>query len=71
MNLRKVNKVGNKKLKPCPFCGGNAVFVEEYFEEPISIQCTECCAEMRYDCDECTAESLIDQWNRRDGKEHE
>ena len=59
------------KLKPCPFCGGNAVFIEEYFEEPMRIQCTECYAEMCDEDSDCTAESLIDQWNRRDGKEHE
>ena len=57
--------MGNKKLKPCPFCGSDAVFIDEYFEEPMRIQCTECCAEMRAEFDECTGEGLIEQWNRR------
>lgn len=62
--------MGNK-LKPCPFCGSDAVFIDEYFEETMSIQCTECYAGMRDESGDITKESIIEQWNRRDGEGYE
>ena len=59
------------ELKPCPFCGGKAEFIDEYFEEPMSIKCTECYAEMCDESSDITKENLIEQWNRRDGEEYE
>lgn len=59
------------KLRACPFCGSKAVFIDEYFEEPAKIQCTECCAEMCDESGDSTKENLIEQWNRRDGEGYE
>lgn len=56
--------MGNKKLKPCPFCGSNAVFIDEYFEEPMSIKCTECYADMVDGLDK-GKEALVELWNTR------
>ena len=58
-------------LKPCPFCGGEAVFAlgEEYRrecgQENDWIICSSCCAESGYfDSPEKAAEA----WNRRVGE---
>lgn len=49
------------KLKPCPFCGGEAAIEGiQYF----IVKCTECGAETRGDKPKARA---IAQWNRRVG----
>ena len=56
------------KLKPCPFCGGEAVIVNIDFYIDNSggtygIRCTKCraCSSMRCDSEE----KAIEAWNRR------
>lgn len=55
-----------KRLKPCPFCGGEAkldVHVFGKLGNTFGIRCTECQAQTRgfYD----TADEATEAWNRR------
>lgn len=64
-----------KKLKPCPFCGGEAEYKErgnEYIGiKETSIMCTECATRqihkwLKYKFDfEFVRTKTIDEWNRR------
>ena len=59
-------------LKPCPFCGGEALF-EPYKARKgyeASIQCTQCLCGMStitYDTEEEAEKAVTDAWNRRYG----
>ena len=56
------------KLRVCPFCGGEAEFVEEdndWFDLPMVIQCVECDACMPAIYPE-GKEDIIRKWNTRD-----
>ena len=57
----------SKKLKPCPFCGGepgitcflnNALIVREVY-----IYCPQCGTSIQYDF--CSQDEAIEHWNRR------
>jgi len=48
-------------LKPCPFCGGEAVLHDECY--PDYVQCTQCGAEVRGVCFGLDAADV--KWNRR------
>lgn len=53
------------ELKPCPFCGGTNVVVDEFWErydEPYFIACNECGASGPYTHKK---EEAIELWNRR------
>lgn len=55
----------NKKLLPCPFCGGMAVIVQKNFTFEIkrsSVICGQCCCATAWELDETDA---IFKWNRR------
>lgn len=69
------------KLKPCPFCGGEAKLKDslEYFacdnswERWFFVTCRNCYAESRK-CIECeplgyAEKCVIEAWNRRDGEQ--
>lgn len=52
----------NDKLKPCPFCGGEAKFFEDKYYQIYSVTCTECDAGTNaYGIEQ----DAIDAWNRR------
>lgn len=54
------------KLKPCPFCGGEAHFDKAYsYFRDIVIYCEEC--DMVFTLDDCTTtqKEILDAWNRR------
>lgn len=57
-----------KKLKPCPFCGGEATIwsgpiEDDYFNTYYDVYCTECnCMTPKFH----TEESAIQFWNRRE-----
>ena len=65
------------KLKPCPFCGGEALLnefpVRKGYE--ASIQCDGGCycfalmTTITYDFPDQAREAVIAAWNRRDGEE--
>ena len=49
-----------ENLKPCPFCGGEADYYENYYHG-CNIYCQKCGAEF-----ECDSEAeAIEAWNRR------
>ena len=49
------------ELKPCPFCGGEAEIVGDYYMEWIA-ECVECCASsMTY----ATEAEAVEAWNTR------
>ena len=52
-----------KKLKPCPFCGGNnvAIFDKETFSY---IECPDCLGRF-YQAEACSVEDNIEAWNKR------
>lgn len=52
------------KLKPCPFCGGEAVYMDKHTpaERPHpTIECFDCSCSMS----EISKDFLIESWNRR------
>lgn len=56
------------KLKPCPFCGGEAVLKRVPFTAvtPYYVRCDNReCAVMAATCNRETAEEAIELWNRR------
>lgn len=55
------------ELKPCPFCGGKAEFLDEDFASPMEIRCTMCDAKIIAYLDECK-EDIINYWNTRNGE---
>ena len=58
------------ELKPCPFCGGKAEFIDEDFETPMEIRCTMCDATITAYLDE-HKEDIIRHWNTREGEGYE
>lgn len=62
------------KLKPCPFCGGEAL-LEPYRARKgyeASIQCNQCLCSMStitYDEEETAIEDVVKAWNRRVNEE--
>lgn len=52
----------NEKLKPCPFCGGEAKLYYTEFYEEFAVQCTWCKAD-RYGYP--TEQEAINAWNTR------
>lgn len=50
------------KLKPCPFCGGNAVLIYMSFTEGYRIECIECYSASINDIEK---EKAIQRWNTR------
>lgn len=52
------------ELKPCPFCGGEALGEERYWNSLISYRvfCTKCFSETREFDDK---EQAIEAWNKR------
>ena len=56
-----MSMISRQKLKPCPFCGGEAVILAG-FEEHIWIFCEECKAEISAHTTEAEA---IEAWNKR------
>lgn len=63
-------RCGMDKLKPCPFCGGEAL-LEPYRARKgyeASIQCNQCLCSMStitYDKEETAIEDVVKAWNRR------
>ena len=56
----------SEKLKPCPFCGGDAELSD--FETISKVICKKCGAESRLIASSskyCSDEKAIEAWNRR------
>jgi Lar family restriction alleviation protein len=51
--------MSEQKLKPCPFCGGEAVLIKGYF---CWVKCDYCGAET---VAETSTTEAVDAWNRR------
>lgn len=54
------------KLKPCPFCGGEAKIHSEYVA--VYIKCEECGATsgiVKVAAEYCANDKLAEKWNRR------
>lgn len=63
-----------RKLKSCPFCGGNAVLIKKPSEAPFPyyVRCenfVECPAKIVATCSRKTPEEAIKIWNHRPGEE--
>lgn len=58
-----------EKLKPCPFCGGEAEVFEEKGGEVVSIACSKCGCGTAYMSGASSTEKKIEiatqDWNRR------
>ena len=65
MNSRKANKVGNKKLKPCPFCGGKASIYTYIPDKTVAIRCDRCGATIYSSAASDLEEVIIRKWNHR------
>lgn len=65
------------KLKPCPFCGGEAELIDIFSEDSnkenvFFVQCKNIwkgCKVLAFTHDYLTAEEAIEAWNRRAGEE--
>ena len=57
------------KLKPCPFCGGEAKLINilNYYGDIYWVKCEECNAETPSDFEK---DEAIAAWNRRANDEH-
>ncbi len=53
----------NETLKPCPFCGGNAIFSQTEMAGLYSIECEKCGARTDY---HYNFNNVIENWNRRE-----
>lgn len=57
------------ELKPCPFCGGTELSIENFsgwgVDVVICLQCLCVFSQMEMTCEE----DLIDAWNRRAGEQ--
>lgn len=57
------------KLKPCPFCGGNARLIKGWWQEEYhaEIRCDRCLANICGAGDDAEAieQNIRDRWNRR------
>ena len=69
--------MSDKKLLPCPFCGGTALLEEFSVRKGFEscIVCSDCLATMptiSYDTQEEATEAVVEDWNRRakDGVEN-
>ena len=57
----------DKKLKPCPFCGGEAVLKDSFLsDDSFIVRCTKCYAQTdAFISNFDTPEEAIAAWNRR------
>lgn len=65
-----MSKIDRIKLEPCPFCDGEADFVERAFMSTVTccVRCIDCGAESKWfkvSFDTCAAEEAAAAWNRR------
>lgn len=60
--------MGESKLKPCPFCGGNTKMIDTALKIIFWVRCTECGASISAYGNIEDAERA---WNNRAGKEGE
>ena len=54
----------DRKLLPCPFCGGIAILSEDPYDDNCQIACKSCGFMSDYNR-YCEKEDLVDQWNTR------
>lgn len=57
--------MGNKKLKPCPFCGGAAFIYTPLPDETVAIRCDRCRATIYSSVTPDLEEVIIRKWNHR------
>lgn len=62
------------KLKPCPFCGGKAEFIEctIALKNAIAVRCTKCNVKTESRPESvtyCARDYVISDWNKRSGSE--
>lgn len=55
--------MSDKKLKPCPFCGGEATAVQKF--SGAWVRCLECSASIYEDGRNSDSQKLIEIWNKR------
>lgn len=58
----------SEELKPCPFCGGSEIYVEEYEHHPGAVRWRVFCAGCMAGIDTGTRQSMgqaVPDWNRR------
>lgn len=58
--VKKRKKENRPELKPCPFCGGEAIIEDVVYN--YAVMCTRCRCETRWEPNE---DAVIDIWNRR------
>ena len=57
--------MGNKKLKPCPFCGGRASIFQYIPDKTVAIRCDQCGAALYRSAALNSEEILVAKWNHR------
>lgn len=60
--------MSDKKLLPCPFCGGEAIILSESDYEAHAwyrVECNECDCKTGSYVNECGKEEAIENWNTR------
>ena len=57
------------ELKPCPFCGGNAMVIANQYRHGQTAYCVKCnnndCQVIPVTYEHCELEDAIEVWNRR------
>lgn len=70
MKERRERKMSEIKLKPCPFCGGEAVFERDRIAGIYCVECANCKCMTTFQFDfgegeEASRKKAADVWNRR------
>ena len=55
----------SEKLKPCPFCGSEAVHTESSYFRDVLIYCENCDAYFTVDSFAADKDDVVEAWNRR------
>ncbi len=63
-----MNELDELELKPCPFCGGEALLIQSDIDGMSYVTCNRCLcktADVYYYAVDCPNEKAAEKWNKR------